>query len=480
MNLFQKIHALGFKKVFAILILAAIDVFVIAAPYYLKSLIPNLQTYLNVDEADISRMTAIIGWVTLLTQLPGGWLTDKFSSKKLLTLSAFITGLTTFWFGTLILKSNEISKEILRVNYYLIFAIWGISSTPLFWSPLWKLVSQQTSKTEQGFAYGLQGSFNGIIGIIFIFIVGTIVTTITANQTTANANISNFRYVVAFSVYIYIFATILCALGFLIYFFVIEKPTTEKFGIGPKQLFAAMSDWKVWALSFFLLGMYMFQSTFAYFLNQMLINIVGLPIIALTIIGGFRLYGLRFLISAWIGKWSDRLRSLTFALLICLLIGFILVVIFILLPGISSEKSIVIFKTYSKSYKIFVSVIMVILFFLTSFLSWIMVTLRYAQAAEIYRPKNSYGAIVAVMSFVGFSSDAWFYQLAAGIQDNNSFVNSTGNKITTQTGYQIIITVGIAISFIGLIAGFLVWFNNYLFMKKHNLKYYRWRDLNNA
>ncbi|MDQ0513723.1 MFS family permease [Mycoplasmoides fastidiosum] len=481
MSLFARIKALGLKRFLAILFLAAADVFVIAAPYYLKSLIPNLQLYLGVKEADISLMTSIIGWVTLLTQLPGGWLADKFSSRKLLILAVVITGFVTYWFGTLILCSDRINEQSLRAQYFLIFAVWGVSSTLIFWSPLIKLISQQTDKQNQGFIYGLQGSLNGVVGLIFVFLIGIIVTSVSTRYVTVDNVTSEVRYVIPFAVYVYIFGTILIGIGIGVYFFIAEKKSNEKSSISLKELFLVMQDWKVWALSFFILGMYMFQSTFAYYLNQMLVNTINFPVIALTVIGGIRLYGLRFFVSAWVSKWSDRLGSITLALILALFLGLILTVIFIFLPGVEGT-GLMIYVQYSPVAKIVVAVFMVCLFFISSVLSWIMVTLRYAQVAEIQRPKNSYGAVTAVMSFIGFSSDAWFYQLAGSIQANPLYkvTDANNNEHTSQGGYQIIIAIGIAVSMLGLLAGFLVWYSNYRVMKTHNLRYFRWRELNNV
>ncbi|WP_391592086.1 MFS transporter [[Mycoplasma] cavipharyngis] len=471
MTLKQKINQLGWKKVLAITVLAAIDVFTIAAPYYLKSLIPNIHLYLNVEESDVSQMTAIIGWVTLIMQIPSGWLTDKFSSRWLLIVSVIITGLVTFWFGSLILESSKLSTSVLRGQYYAIFAIWGVSSTLLFWAPLWKLVSLQADKENQGLVYGLQGSLNGVIGLVFVFAIGLIVQLVTQSYVSQNSTNSNYRYDTAFVVYIYIFGLILLLTAFGLYFFVKEKKSLEKVGVKFKDLILCMQDWRVWALSFFLLGMYMFQSTFAYFLNQMLINVVELPGIALIVIGGIRLYGLRFAISAWVGKISDRLSSLTLALIVALFLGFILVVIFIFLPEL--------YNTNSEPVKITVQVFMVLIFFMTSVLSWIMVTLRYAQIGEIKRPANSYGTVTAVLSFVGFSSDAWFYQVASSIQDKAIYQKpESGKIITNQTGYQIIIAIGIGVAFLGLFMGFLVWYSNYRMMRPYGIRYYRWRELN--
>lgn len=482
LSMWAKLKSLGPKTIIGILLLGAADCFVIAAPYYLKSLVPNLQVYLNVSEADVSTMTSIIGWVVLLTQLPGGWLADKISSKKLLSIATIMTGVITIWFGTLIIKSRDLDYTNLKIQYFIIFGLWGFATTPLFWTPLWKLVSQQGNKDNQGLVYGLQGSLNGIVGLVFVFGIGTAVSQVieyNAGNTaiTPEALAAQPGLVVPFAIYIYIFAACLLLIGVLVFFFVVEKPTSEKFAVNIKTFARVLQDWKLWALSVFLMGMYMFQSIFAYYLNQMLANVLLMPTVALLVISGFRLYGLRFLVSAWIGKKSDSFRSLTLLLLITLTIGLVIVAIFLFLPGISPSGTLNYFQTLSDGYKLFAMIFMSGLFLISSFLSWVMVTLRYAQMSEVQIPKNSYASANALMSFIGFSSDAWFYQLGSAIASDYTDPNT---QVVTQTGYQIIIGIGMIVALIGLIAGFLVYWTNNKQLSKHNINYFRWRALNNA
>lgn len=475
-SLFFRLKVLGFKKSLALFILAAADVFVIAAPYYLKSIVPNVQLYLHVKESDMSTFTAIIGWVTLLTQLPGGWLADKFSSKKMLSISVFMTGVITVWFGTLALVGSEINYESLFAQYSIIFALWGISTTPLFWTPLWKLVSQQTEKEEQGFAYGLQGSFNGLIGLIFVFGIGTAITLYTRNYEAQNPG--NPLYA-PFASYIYVFAFLMIISSIGIWFFVKEKKTKEKFAVDMKVLIKVMQDWKIWALSIFVMGMYMFQSVFSYYLTQMMQNIIGIPTAIILVIGGIRLYGMRMTISTFAGRFADRFKSIILLLIIVLFIGLAVSAIMIMIPGFGSHS----FDNYSGAAKITASIFFASLFLISSALSWMMVTLRYAQTVEIDRPKNSYGAVTAMVSLVAFSPDAWFYQIGSSVISNNQVQKMVDGKlvmVASQTAYQVIGLLAIFISFIGLIAGLFVYIATLKQNKEYGLKFFRWRELNNG
>ncbi|MGZ9796914.1 MFS transporter [Mycoplasma sp. 4013] len=461
----SKFKGLTYKQIIALVILAACDVFVIAAPYYIKNIIPNLHTYLNIREDQVASLTSIIGWVTLVTQLPGGVLANKFSSRWLLFIAVFSTGIITFWFGGVIWNSSTYSKESVFIQYSIIFGLWGVSSTLVFWTPLWKLVSQQTTKENQGLAYGIQGTANGLIGLLFVFFIGIMITTYWAPKDVSSH--------VPFSTYALLIASFLVVTSVLVLVLVPEKPMQKnkdklswaKVKKNILEVYKALKNWKLWALSLFVMGMYTFQSVFAYYLLQLIQNSYSAPVILVTVLGGLRTYGLRTIVSTFIGRWADKFRSYILFLLITTGIGIIVLGIIILL-GFAP-----------KSASVAVIVISSILYLLAGILSWAMVTLRYTQVGEIHIEKNSYASSIGILSFIGFSTDAWLYNVTAAVGKRYTENNSTN---TSQTGYQIILVITLAIAIIGLIAGVIVHIANSKELKKLGKTNYRWRTLENA
>ncbi|VEU59539.1 MFS transporter [Mesomycoplasma neurolyticum] len=455
------------KQLIILAILAAADVFVIAAPYYIKNIIPNLHSYLGINEHDIAKLTSIIGWVTLATQLPGGFLANKFRSKYLLALATLSTGLITIWFGINILNSKSTSQESLLLQYQIMFGLWGISTTLIFWTPLWKLVSQQTTKENQGLAYGIQGVANGIIGFVLVFLLGLLITNVWAPRQKDSA--------APFATYAFTIAIFLIITTVLVVVYVPEKFTKsteplslEKIKKNIIHIFKAMSNWKLWMLSFFLLGMYTFQSVFAYYLLQMIQNAFLGPVLLVTILGGMRTYLMRVAISGFAGRLADKFRSYVLFLMIVLGIGIILIGIMVLLPFAASK---------SGERNIFLIIASSFIFILVGLLSWIMVTLRYAQVGETHIEKSSYASSIGILSFVGFSSDAWLYEVTAYVGKQYTEV---GNSNTSILGYQIIIIISLSIALVGLLAGALVFIANTKELKKLGKTNYRWRELENA
>lgn len=456
----------GFNKriLIAILVLAIADVFTMAAPYYLKYIIPKVHDYLGVHQSQFDKLNATLGYVVLATQIPGGWLADKFSSKKMLSTSLFMTGMLSIWW-TLIIQV-DFSASAAMSQLYVIYIGWGISTTLIFWTPLWKLLSQLASKEKQGVAFGLHGTMNGLAGLLVITGLGTIATYLSGKGESW-----------AFYSFSYVLSAILIVTGILTLKYVPEKGFKSKISkkiseIEWKKIFISlvkpMKSVRVWLLAFFVMGMYMFQSVFAYYMKST-ISTLGVAATALAIIAGFRTYGFRMIFSSPFGRWADKRKSYILILIWVLLIGGILALIFILLPGYNAA-----FLSWSSETRLLVQILVSILYLVVGILSWFLVALRYVQVVEIPVEKGSYATVIALISFVAFSPDAWFYHLASEIgsryQEKGSY---------TLEGLQIILFVAIGVIIFGLICGTLVFAINKKEIKSMGIKDYRWRKLRN-
>lgn len=485
MNLFFKIFILGLA-----------DVFTMAAPYYLKYIIPNIHSYLGIDQPDFDRLNAILGYVVLATQIPGGWLTNKFSSRKMLSMSLFLTGFLSVWW-TLIIQIPFNKSEAMN-QLYIIYVGWGISTTLIFWAPLWKLLSQLGKKEDQGKVFGLQGTLNGIAGLFFITFLGSLATYLTKQK---------FEW--AFYVFSYILSGILVTTGFLVWIFMkdvkpieennqeqikqeeinkLEKNSKDKeekninnkikrTGIYTNKKLKEtltvslrpMKSIRVWLLAFFVMGMYMFQSVFAYYMKDTL-STIGLSAVLLTVLAGVRAYGMRMFVSSPFGKWADKRKSYILVLIWILVIGLMFAIAFTVLPGYNS------YQNWSKPIQTLVSVFMIIIFLIVGILSWFLVAIRYVQVVEIPYDKGSYGTVIGLISFIAFSPDAWFYQMASEWGKNNKDDNGSYTLEFLQT----LLLVALGVVLFGLVCGTIAFLINKKEIKAKGITDYRWRKLNNA
>jgi MFS family permease len=151
---------------FFLIVLAAGSIYPLI---YLKS---NYQETIlavfGMSMTDLNMMYTVLGWVFVIGYLPSGYLSDRFSAKKLLAISLFFTGLGGLWFAQI--------PNTSMVPY--IFAIWGFFSVFTFWSAHMKLVKLLANENEQGTFFGIldggRGVVEAVLASIALFIFSTI------------------------------------------------------------------------------------------------------------------------------------------------------------------------------------------------------------------------------------------------------------------------------------------------------------------
>lgn len=473
------------KTIMAVFILAAVDVLSMASPFYLKYVISDIHTYLNITQADFDQLNAVLGYVLLAMQLPSGWIADRLSGKKILTISVIMTGILTVLFG---LVAQGIFASASLTILYIIFVGFGISTTLFLWSPLWKVLSNQGSAKEQSKLYGLEGSYGGLVGLLVITLIGTIAT-----------EMSKQGNDILFYVLVYLIAGLLLLSSLGTWFFI--KDTNEK-----STLLLVLKNWwnehhqkskskkssnykgkkrhqfwtlRVLLLAIFVMGMYMFQSIFAYYLKDYVAMVVSATVV--TVIAGFRSYGLRLIVSAPYGNWITKRRSWIFVCVIIIFILILVALVAIFASGIGNQLT----SESSKALIIALQIILPTSFLLIGTGTWLLTASRFTLISEIPHTNSNYGSIVAFVSFIAFSSDAWFYQMAASwMQASGHIMDATDVQELgygsvggyDQAGIQLLLIVAVSIGIVGALAGLGIFLINKKELRDLNKTSYRWRD----
>ena len=107
---------------------------------------------LQINNTQLGSLLSIFGVSSMLSYLPGGWLADRVSPRKLMTLSLLLTGGLGFYFATF--PSLTASRVI--------HACWGVSITLLFWSSMIRATRNWAPPDQQGKAFGLLESGRGV------------------------------------------------------------------------------------------------------------------------------------------------------------------------------------------------------------------------------------------------------------------------------------------------------------------------------
>ena len=107
----------------------------------------------NITQTQLRYCSSILGFIFMVTYIPSGWLADRFSSRKLLSLSLLATGLLGLWFSTMPSYSSLL----------IIYSAWGVATGLTFWSAHIKLVAMLARKDQQGRFFGILDGGRGLI-----------------------------------------------------------------------------------------------------------------------------------------------------------------------------------------------------------------------------------------------------------------------------------------------------------------------------
>ncbi|WP_338982244.1 MFS transporter [Spiroplasma endosymbiont of Eupeodes luniger] len=436
-------HSFGSKKIWAIAILAMADVLSMILPFYLKNVFSNIHTEFGISEGKFTSAIAIYGYVLLPSYLFGGYLADKVSLKLLIVSGLAMIGGVGFWYGAIPFMQG--TEEAIFSQLVAIFVIWGLATGFIFWSALWKLLSQQATDKQQGTVNGLLGSINGLFGALIVVFSYAIYFFLKATS------LDNWAFP-ALCWVLSATALIVCVLTML---FVEEKKKTKAFAFKWDELRLIIGNIKVWLVTLLILGVYMFQSGLSVFINY-LENSLKVASVVTFILGIVRTYLSRFAVSSFAGNIADRWGKYILFITLGLVINSCLILIAIITPGFGTT-----INNFGAVGKIAIQIIVSAMFILLGITCWCLVTNRWAVINELNIPEKNYGLMVAFISLISFSPDAWFWHIASVVYKSYEIVeivNGKEEKFSSQTGYQIVLTMILVVSLLAVLAGSILFF----------------------
>jgi sugar phosphate permease len=121
-------------------------------PYLREVYYIPLQKALSLSNTQLGVLMSVLGTTSLLSYFLGGWLADRISPRKLMSLSLVLTGIAGLYFASF--PSYKVSIAI--------HGFWGVSTALTFWAALIKATRNWAPGTEQGRAFGILESGRGI------------------------------------------------------------------------------------------------------------------------------------------------------------------------------------------------------------------------------------------------------------------------------------------------------------------------------
>lgn len=114
---------------------------------------PTLLNVFNLSNAALGDAIAIYGITAMLAYFPGGAIADRFSARKLITISLVCTALGGIYFAQI---PGKLGLSVL-------FGYWGLTTILLFWATLIKATKEWGGELAQGRAFGILDGGRGLI-----------------------------------------------------------------------------------------------------------------------------------------------------------------------------------------------------------------------------------------------------------------------------------------------------------------------------
>jgi nitrate/nitrite transporter NarK len=138
--------------------------FIFWLPYFSDIYYVPVQRTFGFSNTQMGMLPSIFGFASLVSYAPGGWLADRYPARQLMSTALVVSGMGGFVFASIP------TFEVCLVLY----GLWGVSASLIFWSALIKAARSWGGQDEQGKAFGfLEGGrslSDAAFGAIFLAI----------------------------------------------------------------------------------------------------------------------------------------------------------------------------------------------------------------------------------------------------------------------------------------------------------------------
>jgi predicted MFS family arabinose efflux permease len=360
---------------------------------------------LGVNHTEFGLTMSAYGLLAMLTYFPGGWLADRFSPRKLLTLSYTTTALMGLYFSTF-------------PSYWacmFIHAFWGVSTTLIFWAAMMRACKDLASNAEQGRFFGLLECVRGIISTLVSFTVIWIFNKY-------SEPLEGLRWSIIFQ------STITFLAGVFTWFLFNDPPAIKSNASVGSDIMKTLKTPMVWAAAgmvFFCYGAKVFGSYANPYLTEVYLMSVAIAGTLSTIWN----YGCQFLGGPLGGFIADKIGHRPKVLSILFVI---MCVTFLPLVVVPADPALLFFLLITTTCC-----------FLTIFA---IRGLYFAVVSDLFIPASISGSTIGFMSLVGFTPDVFVYPIAGKILDS----------FPPLVGYRIIFGLSISFAFLGTILAVVV------------------------
>ncbi len=394
------------RKWLALLILALAGGIIYELPYMRYTYYDPLRDGLGFNHEEFGTLMSVYGVVAMISYLPGGWLADRLSHRKLLMISLVGTGLGGFYLSTWPSYTNTL----------ILFGFWGVLTILTFWSTFVKAVSLLGDATDQGrlfsFAEGGRGIMTSLMALSTLPLYRWL------GQTT-----ENFRYI------LWIYGAFSVVIGILCYFIIDDnKAETVKGTNILKDMLLIIRMPIVWLLTLIIFCIYITYPASGY-MTPYLTSVFGLSAVGAGLVATFRAHIFRPISGGVAGVLAKKYGSSIVVMLGVLVLDIIALAALVVLPA-------------NDTLVIPMAAITVVI----GFFIFMLRGLYFAPVGECgLIPTHLLGAAVGFISTLAFASDTFSFAIMGRILDSHADDPVTGYKyiFMGMIGLQIVAVIGL-------------------------------------
>jgi len=395
----------AYKKWFLLALLCFAGAMVYTFPFLRYSYYDTMREALNVTHTEMGYMQMVNGIASTLGYIPGGWLADRYSPRKLLATSLIATGLSGFYFATF----------PSYIGGLFLYGFWGVSTLIIFWAPFIKATRNLGPDSEQGRLFGFleggRGVFGFFIGLLTLFVFNKM-----------GQGPTGLMWVILIS------AVFIIVAGLAIWFLFEDTPEEEQATPVLQNFWITLKTPQVWLIAFIIFCGYSLFATQSY-ITPYMTGPMGAVVAFGAFMGILRTYGLQAIGAPTGGIIADRIGSPTIVIMCAFSIAVLCMIAFLFIPAEAENLNIV-------------TGVMIVL-------GLCVFALRgnfYATFAESSIPPHMMGTAVGAACFIGYMPEAFTYPLVGHWLDTYPGL----------PGYQILFKYMLGLSITGFIMGALL------------------------
>ena len=369
------------KKSIMILLLSFGIVGIYGFPYMKGTFYNVIKAALQLSDIQLSRIWGVFGTVGMLSYVLGGYFTDRISPRKILTAALALSSILHLY------VSFVPSYPLLLV----ISGLMGLTAVFAFFPASSKVLSSLGSNHNAGRVFGVYYALEGLGGMV-VNAIGSRMYVLTGNE------MQTFVLIVR----IYAVLNLVAAIGIYFWFSEIETDGIQGNQISFSQLKHVFRRKEVWLIAGITLCNFWLYCSLTY-ITPYLTDVYGVSEGRTLLYGLIRVNILTVFAGIVFGKLADKKRS---ALKVIVWVMPLQCVTLCLL--ISNE---VILK---------MEIITVVLTMLYAFAATGVKTICLVLITESEFPMLIVGTVIGVVSFIGYSPDAFLYPITGKLLDKYS------------------------------------------------------------